>query len=52
MVDLQQFKEDGYLVLKEVVPSEMLDQLRTSYETLVDRKREIVPRFHVSEISR
>lgn len=38
-VDYQQFLKDGYLILREVVPPAMLDQLRASYETLVDRKR-------------
>lgn len=40
-VDFDRFLDDGYLILREVVPPEMLNQLRASYETLVDRKREI-----------
>ena len=36
-----QFMEDGYLVLREVVPPAELDALRTGYEQMVDRQRGI-----------
>ena len=32
-----QFIEEGYLVLREVVPPAELDALRTGYEQMVDR---------------
>ena len=38
-VDLQQFREDGYLILKNVVPPERLDDLRLSVELMVDREK-------------
>ena len=40
-VNRNQFIEDGYLVLREVVPPEALDALRESYELMVSRQREI-----------
>ncbi|MSS72880.1 MAG: hypothetical protein EXS64_15510 [Candidatus Latescibacteria bacterium] len=36
-----QFLEEGYLVLRNVVPPSALDALRNSYETLVSRQRAI-----------
>ncbi len=40
-VDRDQFLKEGFLVLRNVIPPEMLDELRTGYEILVDRQREI-----------
>ena len=40
-VNRTQFIEEGYLVLREVVPPEELDALRESYELMVSRQREI-----------
>ncbi len=40
-VNRTQFLEEGYLVLREVVPPEELAALRESYELLVSRQREI-----------
>lgn len=40
-VNRTQFLEEGYLVLREVVPPEELNALRESYEFLVSRQREI-----------
>ena len=35
-----QFLDDGFVILKNVVPPERLDELRASFETLVDRQQE------------
>lgn len=40
-VDPKQFLEDGYLILREVIPPERLDELRQSYEVLVERQKAI-----------
>ena len=40
-VDPNEIQEQGYIVLRNVIPPAQLDSLRTSYETLVDRQREI-----------
>lgn len=40
-VDPNQFQEDGYLILRNVVPPERLAELRDSYEVIVDRQRAI-----------
>ena len=40
-VDPNEIQEQGYVVLRNVIPPAQLDSLRTSYETLVDRQREI-----------
>ena len=40
-VNRTQFMEEGYLVLREVIPPEELDALRESYELMVSRQREI-----------
>ena len=40
-VNRTQFMEEGYLVLREVVPPEELDALRESYELMVSRQRDI-----------
>ena len=38
-VDLQKFRHDGYLVLRNVVPPERLDEMRLSVELMVDREK-------------
>ena len=40
-VNREQFLEQGYLVLREVIPPDRLEQLRAGFETLVDRQRRI-----------
>ena len=40
-VNRTQFMEEGYLVVREVIPPEELDALRGSYELMVSRQREI-----------
>ncbi len=40
-VNRTQFMEEGYLVVREVVPPKELDALRESYELMVSRQREI-----------
>ncbi len=40
-VNRTQFMEEGYLVVREVIPPEELDSLRESYELMVSRQREI-----------
>lgn len=40
-IDRDRFLEEGYLVVKNAVPPDKLEQVRTAYETLVDRQREI-----------
>ena len=40
-VNREQFVEQGYVVLREVIPPERLEQLRADFETLVDRQRRI-----------
>ena len=37
-VSPQQLMDDGYLILREVIPREQLDQLRASYDALVERQ--------------
>ena len=37
-VDPQQLMDDGYIVLREVVPPELLAELRASYDTLIERQ--------------
>lgn len=39
-VDRERFLEEGYLVVKEAIPREKLQDVRRAYETLVDRQRE------------
>ena len=34
-----QFMEEGYLVLREVIPPAELEDLRAGYERMVDRQR-------------
>ena len=38
-VDLQKFRQDGYLILKNVVPPDRLHDLRLSVELMVDREK-------------
>ena len=40
-IDRKQFMEQGYLVLREIIPPERLEQLRADFETLVDRQRRV-----------
>ena len=40
-VDPQKFLDDGYLILRGVIPPGQLDELRASFEVLVDRQRAI-----------
>ena len=40
-VNRTQFMEEGYLVVREVIPPEELDAMRESYELMVSRQREI-----------
>ena len=40
-VDRQQFLEQGYLILRNVIPPDKLDELRTSYEILVERQKAV-----------
>ena len=40
-INRQQFLEQGYLVLREVIAPDRLEQLRADFETLVDRQRRI-----------
>ncbi|MCY3899919.1 MAG: phytanoyl-CoA dioxygenase family protein [Caldilineaceae bacterium] len=40
-VSREQFMEQGYLVLREVIPPERLEQVRADFETLVGRQRKI-----------
>ena len=40
-IDSQQFLKDGFVILPNVVPPERLDELRTSFEALVDRQQTI-----------
>ena len=37
-VDPQQLMDDGYIILREVVPPELLAELRASYDTLIERQ--------------
>ena len=40
-VNPQQWVDDGYIILREVIPPDRLESLRTSYETLVERQHQI-----------
>ena len=40
-VDRQQFGEEGYNILREVVPKAELEPLRRSIEHMVSRRREL-----------
>jgi len=40
-VSREQFMEQGYLALREVIPPARLEQLRADFETLVGRRRRI-----------
>ena len=37
-VNPQQLLDDGFIILRQVVPPEQLDSLRASYETVVERQ--------------
>ena len=38
-VNPQQLLDDGYIILREVVPMGQLDELRDCFETLVERQK-------------
>ena len=40
-IDPERFLDDGYVILKNVIPPERLDALRASFEVLVDRQHAI-----------
>ena len=40
-IDPERFLQDGYVILKNVIPPDRLDELRASFETLVDRQQAI-----------
>ena len=40
-VDRQRFLEEGYVVLRQVVPPDQVEELRREYEILVDRQRAV-----------
>ena len=40
-INRDQFLEDGYLVLRQVIPPDQLDNLRVSYERLVKQQKVI-----------
>jgi len=40
-VNPQQLIDDGYVVLRQVVPPEQLEALRTSFETLIEKQKVI-----------
>ena len=41
-INRDQFLEDGYLVLKQIIPSDQLEDLRISYEHLVEKQKGLV----------
>ena len=40
-IDPAQFLDDGYVILRNVIPPDRLDELRASFEVLVDRQQAI-----------
>ena len=40
-VDPQQLLEDGYIILRQVIPPDQIVPLRVCFETMVDRQRAI-----------
>ena len=40
-VNPQQLRDDGYIILREVIPPEQLDDVRANFEVLVERQKEI-----------
>ena len=40
-VNPQQLRDDGYIILREVIPPDQLDDVRASFEVLVERQKEI-----------
>ena len=40
-VNPEQLREDGFIILREVIPPEQLDDVRASFEVLVERQKEI-----------
>ena len=49
-VNPQQLLDDGYIILREVIPPDQLDQLRASFEVLVERQKEIWAREQVPSV--
>ena len=39
-VDPQQLLDNGYIILREVIPPGQLDELRECFETLVERQKD------------
>ena len=40
-INRRQFLEQGYLILRNVIPPDKLDELRTSYEIMVERQKAV-----------
>ena len=40
-VNPEQLRDDGYIILREVIPPDQLDDVRASFEVLVERQKEI-----------
>lgn len=40
-VDPQQFLEDGFAILREVIPPDQLENLRARFEVLVERQKAV-----------
>ncbi|MBT5876149.1 MAG: hypothetical protein HOH43_22165, partial [Candidatus Latescibacteria bacterium] len=40
-VDPEQLLSDGYIILHDVIPSDEIEKLRLTFETLVTRQREL-----------
>ncbi len=48
-VDRQELLDKGYIIIRQCIPPDRLDELRDSFETLVDRQREIWARDRGSD---
>ena len=46
--DPQQLVDNGYIIIKECIPSHQLDELRNSFEELVERQKSIWAREQTS----
>ena len=40
-VDPQQLIDDGYIVLRQAVPPDLLEALRTNFEILVEKQKKV-----------
>ena len=40
-VDVDRFMEDGFLIIPNVIPSARLGEMRSGYETVVDKQKKI-----------